>query len=192
MNFFFIFLSLKFFKKWVNYFFIINEELYLLIKPVFLYDFVNFLKNSTFFNLDSVLDIFGLDFLNGSFNNINNSRLKVMYNFISYKFNYRVNISVFFEKDNFFIKSLSNLFESSNWLEREVWDMFGIFFYDHSDLRRILTDYGFEGFPMRKDFPLNGFFDVRYDSDKKKIFNSFVEVSQEYRSFISNKPWKSY
>ena len=90
-----------------------------------------------------------------------------------------------------YLKSASNIYPSANWAEREVWDMFGIYFKDHPDLRRILTDYGFEGHPLRKDFPLNGYTAVRYDDTRKIVLYESTELSQEYRNFDFQSPWSS-
>ena len=87
--------------------------------------------------------------------------------------------------------SLNSLFPSANWLERETWDMFGVFFKNHPDLRRILTDYGFEGFPLRKDFPLSGYTEVRYDDEKKRVVLEPLQITQEYRYFDFLSPWET-
>ena len=92
--------------------------------------------------------------------------------------------------ENDMIPSLTRIFPSANWMEREVFDMYGISFKDHPDLRRILTDYGFEGFPLRKDFPLTGHTEVRYSEDKKKVISEPVKLEQEYRHFDFESPWE--
>ena len=89
------------------------------------------------------------------------------------------------------VYSLTHFYSSSNWLEREVWDFFGIFFYKHGDLRRILTDYGFDGFPLRKNFPVTGFFEVMYDVDIKSVIYTFLETTQEIRIYQFESPWEN-
>ena len=92
--------------------------------------------------------------------------------------------------ENEVIPSLTSIFPSANWMEREVFDMYGVNFKDHPDLRRILTDYGFEGHPLRKDFPLTGHTEVRYSEDKKKVINEPVKLEQNYRNFDYESPWE--
>jgi len=88
------------------------------------------------------------------------------------------------------VNSATQIYSSANWLEREIWDFFGIFFYNHKDLRRILTDYGFDGFPLRKNFPVAGFFEVMYDIDVKSVVYTFLETSQELRFYNFKSPWE--
>jgi NADH:ubiquinone oxidoreductase subunit C len=124
------------------------------------------------------------------------NRFNIIYNFLSIDFNFRamLNFSLAETKllhyENSFINSITNIFKNANWLERENWDMFGILFFNNNDLRRILTDYGFEGFPLRKDFPLTGFLELRYDDEQKSIVYEDVELSQEFRFFDFESPWK--
>jgi NADH-quinone oxidoreductase subunit C len=114
----------------------------------------------------------------------------VIYNFLSVFYNIRIQLKVeLLASDN--IASLTDVFPGANWYEREVWDMFGIIFENHPDLRRILTDYGFDGFPLRKDFPLLGFIEVRYCEIKKKLIFEPVQLSQEYRKFDFQSSWPS-
>lgn len=115
-------------------------------------------------------------------------RFEVNYFLLSYKLNTRLIIKTE-TNDVTPIPSITQIYKGASWYEREVWDLFGVFFSDNSDLRRILTDYGFEGFPFRKDFPQSGFFEVRYDDEKKYILYEPVELAQEFRSFDFSTPW---
>ncbi len=115
-------------------------------------------------------------------------RFEVNYFLLSYKLNTRIIIKLMTD-DLTPVPSISSIYKSANWYEREIWDLFGVVFSNHSDLRRILTDYGFDGFPFRKDFPQNGFLEVRYDDEKKHVLYEPVELSQEFRSFDFISPW---
>ncbi len=117
------------------------------------------------------------------------ARFDVVYNLLSLKHNQRVRIKTTAE-EGAPVPSATSVFNSANWFEREVWDLFGIFFSDHPDLRRIMTDYGFEGHPLRKDFPLTGYVEVRYDADQKRVVYEPVKLTQEYRSFDFMSPWE--
>jgi NADH-quinone oxidoreductase subunit C len=141
------------------------------------------LKNHTKFRFKSLVDITAIDYPSEK------NRFKVYYNLLSINMNYRIFIRT--EVTEFgYIPSVCSVFMSASWLEREVWDMFGIFFANHPDLRRILTDYGFEGFPLRKDFPLTGYVEVRYDDEQKSVVYEPVELAQEYRLFDFQSPWE--
>ena len=118
-----------------------------------------------------------------------NKRFDVVYLFLSHEFNQRL-VLKYSISENEVIPSLTNLFPSANWMEREVFDMYGVSFKDHPDLRRILTDYGFEGHPLRKDFPLTGHNEVRYSEDEKKVIYEQVKLEQNYRNFDYESPWK--
>lgn len=115
-------------------------------------------------------------------------RFDLVYNLISYRYNKRMFLIVAVDELTP-VPSLCSLYMGANWPEREVWDMFGIYFEGHPELRRILTDYGFEGHPLRKEFPLTGFTEVRYDESLKRVVTEPVEVAQEYRSFDFQTPW---
>lgn len=117
-----------------------------------------------------------------------NHRFFVAYDLLSLVFNTRIRVKVFLDEYDS-IPSVCSIFVNANWWEREVWDLFGIFFTNHPDLRRILTDYGFEGYPLRKDFPLCGFRELRYDNNKKSILSEPVSLSQEFRAFYYETPW---
>ena len=116
-------------------------------------------------------------------------RFKMVYLFLSHEFNQRMILSYFINEKEI-ISSLTSIYPSANWMEREVFDMYGVSFKDHPDLRRILTDYGFEGHPLRKDFPLTGHSEVRYSEDKKKVISEPVKLEQNYRNFDYESPWE--
>lgn len=116
-------------------------------------------------------------------------RFEVVYNLLSLKHNLRIRVKVPAAEDTP-IPSVCDIFSSAIWFEREVWDLFGVFFLDHPDLRRIMTDYGFEGHPLRKDFPLTGYVEVRYDEDQKRVVYEPVNLVQEFRNFDFVSPWE--
>jgi NADH-quinone oxidoreductase subunit C len=117
------------------------------------------------------------------------ARFTVVYNLLSLRHNQRVRVKTAVAEDTT-LASVVGVFSSANWLEREVWDLFGIAFSGHPDLRRILTDYGFEGHPLRKDFPLTGHVEVRYDEDQKRVVYEPVKLTQEFRNFDFMSPWE--
>ncbi|MEQ8655369.1 MAG: NADH-quinone oxidoreductase subunit C [Kiloniellales bacterium] len=116
-------------------------------------------------------------------------RFEIVYNLLSVKQNLRVRVSLRTDEETP-VPSAVSVFNSANWLEREVWDLYGVFFDKHPDLRRILTDYGFEGHPLRKDFPLTGYVEVRYDEEQKRVVYEPVSMVQEFRSFDFESPWE--
>jgi NADH-quinone oxidoreductase subunit C len=116
-------------------------------------------------------------------------RFEVVYNLLSLKHNRRIRVKVATDETGP-VPSVTSVYSAAGWYEREAWDLFGIFFSDHPDLRRILTDYGFEGHPLRKDFPLTGYVEVRYDEDRKRVVYEPVKLKQEFRSFDFLSPWE--
>jgi NADH-quinone oxidoreductase subunit C len=140
----------------------------------------------------SLVDITVVDCisLKTRFDSRSDSRFQLTYTLLSHYFKSRIIVLCFF-KDGEDINSVSEVFKASVWLEREIWDMFGVFFINHPDLRRILTDYGFEGFPLRKDFPVTGYSEVRYDDSQKCLVYESLELSQEFRIFDTLSPWSS-
>jgi NADH/F420H2 dehydrogenase subunit C len=126
--------------------------------------------------------ISGVDFIHSHY------RFGIVYDLLSLVNNSRLRVKVLVNEITS-VDSIVPIFTNANWWEREVWDLYGIYFNNHPDLRRILTDYGFEGFPMRKDFPLSGFVEVRYDQTKKRVVLEPLEFSQEFRTFVYETPW---
>jgi NADH/F420H2 dehydrogenase subunit C len=118
----------------------------------------------------------------------NSNRFKIIYNLCSIKYNLRVKLISFISEIES-LDSITSSYKNAGWLEREICDMFGIYFESHPDLRRILTDYGFEGYPLRKDFPLSGYKEIRYDDSQKRIISEALEMSQEFRVFTFHSPW---
>ena len=148
-----------------------------------LLDVVIFLKKNSSTKFRQLIDITAVDYI-GSEN-----RFKMIYLFLSHEYNLRINIT-FSINENEVVNSLTKVFPSANWMEREVFDMYGIKFNDHPDLRRILTDYGFSGHPLRKDFPITGHTEVRYSEEKKKVVYEPVKLEQNYRNFDYSSPWE--
>ena len=142
-----------------------------------------FLKNYKDTKFKQLVDITAVDYPE------NEKRFKMVYLLLSHEFNQRIIIN-FLIKENESVASLFKIFPSANWMEREVFDMYGINFINHPDLRRILTDYGFEGHPLRKDFPLTGHNEVRYSEDEKKVIYEPIKLEQNYRNFDYESPWE--
>ncbi len=146
-------------------------------------DVVDFIKNDEACEFRQITDIAGVDFPDRQ------KRFEVIYHFLSFKHNSRLRIKIIIGEDES-IPSITSIFPAANWFEREAFDMYGIQFKDHPDLRRILTDYGFEGYPLRKDFPLSGNVEIRYDEIDKKIIHEPVNLQQDFRSFDIQSPWE--
>jgi NADH-quinone oxidoreductase subunit C len=162
---------------------IFHNQLYLTIDNEDLIDVTLFIKTNNEMKFRQLIDITTVDYPEKK------QRFKMVYLFLSHEFNQRI-LLTYFINENEVVPSLTNIFPSSNWMEREVFDMYGVKFKDHPDLRRILTDYGFEGHPLRKDFPLTGHTEVRYSEDEKKVINEPVKLEQNYRKFDYESPWE--
>lgn len=118
-------------------------------------------------------------------------RFELIYNILSVRYNARIRVKTYTDELTP-IDSCNDIFRAANWYEREIWDMYGVFFSNHPDLRRILTDYGFEGHPFRRDFPLSGYVEVRYDDEKKRVVVEPLELAQEFRRFELSAPWEQF
>ena len=160
-----------------------HGQIYITINPEELLDTTLLLKTNKNTKFRQLIDITAVDYPE------NQKRFKIVYLLLSHELNQRIILS-FFINENQQISSLTKIFPSANWMEREVFDMYGVKFTDHPDLRRILTDYGFEGYPLRKDFPLTGHTEVRYSEDKKKVVYEPVKLEQNYRNFDYESPWE--
>tara|TARA_B100001939_G_scaffold293407_1_gene265975 strand:- start:48 stop:662 length:615 start_codon:yes stop_codon:yes gene_type:complete len=160
-----------------------NEEILIEVVESELIDVVQFLKSNEKCKFKQLIDIAGVDYPE------NEKRFELVYLFLSIEHNIRIKILIKFQIDQI-INSLTKIFPSANWMEREVFDMYGIRFKNHPDLRRILTDYGFKGHPLRKDFPLTGFNEVRYSEKEKKVIYEPVKLEQNYRNFDFESPWE--
>jgi len=142
-----------------------------------------FLKTNEKCKFKQLIDITAVDYPQRE------KRFKIVYLLLSHENNLRIIININIE-EKIIVPSITKIFPSANWMEREVFDMYGISFKDHPDLRRILTDYGFDGYPLRKDFPLTGHTEVRYSEEKKKVISESVKLDQEYRDFDFESPWE--
>jgi len=160
-----------------------NNELLIEIDQKDLVETVQFLKSDEKCKFRQLIDIAGVDYPE------NEKRFELIYLFLSHELNLRIKLLIKFQI-NQTIVSLTKIFPSANWMEREVFDMYGVKFKNHPDLRRILTDYGFKGHPLRKDFPLTGFNEVRYSEKEKKVIYEPVKLEQNYRNFDFESPWE--
>ena len=160
-----------------------HNELLIEIDDKDLIDVVQFLKSNENCKFKQLIDIAGVDYPEDE------KRFELVYLFLSHEHNTRIKLLIKFQI-NQTINSIVKIFPSANWMEREVFDMYGIKFKNHPDLRRILTDYGFKGHPLRKDFPLTGFNEVRYSEKEKKVIYEPVKLEQNYRNFDFESPWE--
>ena len=160
-----------------------KNEISMLIKKEDLVSTLMFLKDNPSISMESLIDITAIDYPG------NEKRFTLVYNLLSVSKNFRIKVKTKTNEDNP-VCSVTEVFPCANWYEREVWDLFGIRFLGHPDLRRILTDYDFDGHPLRKDFPLTGFIQVRFDDELGKVVNEPVKLDQEFRNFDNLSPWE--
>jgi len=169
--------------KDVDEFVFAKDELTLTVPLASLIKVLSFLRDDANCQFKQLMDVCGIDYP------AQEKRYGVVYNLLSLTLNLRVRVKVFTDEETP-IPTSTGLFSSANWFEREVWDMFGVFFAEHPDLCRILTDYGFEGHPLRKDFPLTGYIELRYDEEQKRVVYEPVKLTQDFRSFDFLSPWE--
>jgi NADH-quinone oxidoreductase subunit C len=142
------------------------------------------LRDDPQFLFEQLIDVCGVDYPDRP------QRFEVVYALLSVSLNHRVRVKVATDEDTP-VPSVVGVYPSANWFERETWDLYGVFFSDHPDLRRILTDYGFDGHPLRKDFPLTGYVELRYDPDQRRVVYEPVKLTQDFRTFDFASPWEA-
>lgn len=161
-----------------------DKEITLMVQTIDILNILLFFKNHVLCQFKILTSISGVDYPKSLF------RFVVVYDLLSVRYNTRLKIKIFtYELGN--VCSVTSVFSAAGWFESEVWDMFGVFFKNHLNLKRILTDYGFNGYPLRKDFPLSGFIEMRYSETQKRVISESVELSQEYRTFNFLSPWEN-
>ena len=160
-----------------------HDELTVITTPGSVIRVLAFLRDDSNCLFKQLVDICGVDFPDRP------ERFEVVYNLLSMRHNQRVRVKLACDEDTL-IPSAVGVFSTAGWYERETWDLYGIAFSNHPDLRRLLTDYGFDGHPMRKDFPLSGFVEVRYDETQKRVVNEPVILTQGFRNFDFLSPWE--
>ena len=169
--------------KWIENVLYSKGETEYLLSPKYLVAFATFLKKHSNSQCKQLIDVTAVDFPSRK------KRFSVVYQILSVHYNSRIRLKTHVDEITP-VSSITDVFSSAGWWERECWDMFGIFFSNHPDLRRILTDYGFQGHPLRKDFPLSGYVEVRYDDSEKRVITESVEMTQEFRYFDFASPWE--
>lgn len=162
---------------------IVVGELTVLAERDHILALLRFLRDDQQCNFETLIDICGVDYPERG------ERFEVVYHLLSMRMNHRVRVRIRTDEETP-VQSCMPIWPAANWFEREAFDMYGIQFSDHPDLRRILTDYGFEGFPLRKDFPLTGHYEVRFDDLEKRVIYEPVKLTQEYRNFDFLSPWE--
>ena len=169
--------------KWVESALHSRGEVQIFTPPEFVVPFATFLKNHCNSQCKQLIDVTAVDYPSRK------KRFSLVYQLLSVHSNSRIRLKTHVDEITP-VNSMTAVFSSAAWWERECWDMFGIFFSNHPDLRRILTDYGFQGHPLRKDFPLSGYVEVRYDDSEKRVVTEPVEMTQEFRYFDFASPWE--
>lgn len=164
------------------WFYSVSGELYLKCKSIMVWQIIRFLQNHTETLYAQLIDISCVDYPERTY------RFELFYNLLSFQYNNRIIVTTNVMEGGW-VFALDNIFKNATWYEREVWDMFGVLFVNHPDHRRILTDYGFKGHPLRKDFPLTGYVEVRYDDFTKRLLYEKLSLSQEYRVFTLENAW---
>ncbi len=164
---------------------VIKGELTLAVQRSSLVKVLTFLRDDAHCQFQQLMFIAGADYPERE------QRFEVIYHLLSLRHNQRIRVRVEVSEEKL-VPSVTGVFSSANWFEREVWDMYGVAFTDHPDLRRLLTDYGFEGHPLCKDFPLTGYMEVRYDEERKRVIYEPVKLAQEFRTFDFLSPWEGY
>ena len=162
---------------------VVNDELTMTVSPSSLVSFTEFLKTDGACKFSTLIDITAVDYPSRK------KRFDMVYHFLSMYQNHRIRLRTAVREDDM-VPSIISVYPAANWFEREIFDMFGILFSGHPDLRRILTDYGFRGYPLRKDFPTTGYTEVRYDEVQKRVVYEPVSLVQEYRQFDFMSPWE--
>ena len=160
-----------------------NRELNISVRLEGIIRTLKYLRTDSNCLFEMLVDVCGVDYPNRE------DRFEVVYNLLSLRHNQRVRVKVAVDEDTV-VPSVVGIFPSASWFERECWDMFGIFFSGHPDMRRLLTDYGFDGHPFRKDFPLTGYVEVRYDDEERRVVYEPVKLTQAFRSFDFLSPWE--
>lgn len=148
-----------------------------------LISFIKFLRDDSSCHFEILIDICGVDYPE------RDQRFEIVYHLLSLSKNMRIRVKVGAEEEQV-VPSLTSFYSAAGWFEREVWDLYGVYFNGHPDLRRLLTDYGFEGHPLRKDFPLTGYLELRYDDEQKRVVYEPVKLTQDFRSFDFMSPWE--
>ena len=167
--------------KYIQQFSVWKDELTIYIPPAGVIPVISFLKTHTAAEYTMVADITAVDYPTRA------NRFEIVYNLLSVRHNSRIRVKTYADEATP-VPSITSLYDGANWYEREVYDLFGVFFVGHPDLRRIMTDYGFEGHPLRKDFPLTGYTEIRYDEEKKRIVVEPLELTQAFRNFEGVSP----